>query len=189
MIACACKEIVMGKHSSLGPIDPQFGGIAAHGLMEEFARAKKEISEDERTIAVWQPIIAKYHPTIIGECEKAIAWSKEIVKQWLVGGMFKGMEDASAKADKIIEELSNHSLTKSHARHISAQKAKDMGLEVDFLESPKGMTEHAAAQAFQDAVLSVHHSCILSLSASPACKIIENHEGIASIITKDSFSC
>ena len=26
MIACACKSIVMGKHSNLGPIDPQLGG-------------------------------------------------------------------------------------------------------------------------------------------------------------------
>lgn len=25
MIACACKSIVMGKQSNLGPIDPQFG--------------------------------------------------------------------------------------------------------------------------------------------------------------------
>ena len=34
MIACACKEIVMGKQSSLGPIDPQLGGVAAHGVVE-----------------------------------------------------------------------------------------------------------------------------------------------------------
>ena len=29
MIACACKHIIMGKQSNLGPIDPQFGGIPA----------------------------------------------------------------------------------------------------------------------------------------------------------------
>ena len=39
MIACACKEILMGKQSSLGPIDPQIGGIPAHGIVEEFKRA------------------------------------------------------------------------------------------------------------------------------------------------------
>src|SRR6266702_5473539 len=32
MVACACKEILMGKHSSIGPIDPQIGGMAAHGV-------------------------------------------------------------------------------------------------------------------------------------------------------------
>jgi ClpP class serine protease len=35
MIACACKEIFMGKQSSLGPIDPQFRGIPAHGVKED----------------------------------------------------------------------------------------------------------------------------------------------------------
>lgn len=46
MIACACREIMMGKQSSLGPIDPHFAGIPAHGVVEEFERAKKEIRED-----------------------------------------------------------------------------------------------------------------------------------------------
>lgn len=36
MIACASKEVIMGKESSLGPIDPQFNGIPAHGVVEEF---------------------------------------------------------------------------------------------------------------------------------------------------------
>src|ERR1035437_4234184 len=31
MIACSAHEIVMGKHSSLGPVDPQINGIPAHG--------------------------------------------------------------------------------------------------------------------------------------------------------------
>ena len=28
MIAMSCREIIMGEQSSLGPIDPQMGGIA-----------------------------------------------------------------------------------------------------------------------------------------------------------------
>jgi ClpP class serine protease len=71
MIACACREIVMGKHSSLGPITPQFGGIAADAVLEEFERAYNEIKDDPAKIPVWQPIIAKYSPTMIGECAKA----------------------------------------------------------------------------------------------------------------------
>src|SRR5205085_10523613 len=87
MIACAAKRIVMGKHSSLGPIDPQFGGIPAHGVIEEFNRAKEEIAANPAAIPLWQPIIAKYPPTLIGECEKAIEWSTEIVQGWLRSGM------------------------------------------------------------------------------------------------------
>ena len=59
MIACACREIVMGKQSSLGPVDPQFGGIPAHGVVEEFQRAKREIGENPASVPVWQPIIVE----------------------------------------------------------------------------------------------------------------------------------
>lgn len=62
MIACACQEIIMGKHSNLGPIDPQYAGIPAHGVCEEFSRAKKEIADNPATIPVWQPIIARPRP-------------------------------------------------------------------------------------------------------------------------------
>jgi membrane-bound ClpP family serine protease len=80
MIACSCKEIWMGKQSSLGPVDPQFGGIPAHGVLEEFTRAYNEMVNDPRTIPVWQPVIAKYGPTFIGECDKAVKWSTSLVK-------------------------------------------------------------------------------------------------------------
>ena len=43
MIALACKEIILGKHSNLGPIDPQHYGVPAHAIKEEFERALKEV--------------------------------------------------------------------------------------------------------------------------------------------------
>ena len=33
------------------------------------------------TIPVWQPIIAKYRPTLIGECEKAIPTAQNVIVQ------------------------------------------------------------------------------------------------------------
>jgi len=170
MIACASKEIVMGKHSSLGPIDPLLRGIPAHGVVEEFKRAYEEIRADRARIAVWQPIIAKYPPAFIGECEKAIKWANEMVKEWLLSGMFQGQEDVDQKVDSIIEELADHALTLSHARHLSLAKCNEIGLKVMALEDD---------QELQDAVLSVHHACICTLSATQALKIIENHDGIA----------
>ena len=172
MIACACKEILMGKQSSLGPIDPQLAGIPAHGVVEEFNQAKKEIREDNSTIPIWQPIIAKYSPTFIGECEKAIAWSNEMTDEWLRTGMFLNDDMHGEKICKIIEELGDHALTKSHARHLSIERCRDMGLKVIELEVDQGL---------QDAVLSVHHACMLTFSATPAFKIIENHRGVAFI--------
>lgn len=172
MIACACKEIVMGKHSSLGPIDPQFGGIAAHGVVEEFNRAHAEIKADQSRAFVWQPIIAKYSPTLIGECEKAIQWSNEMAREWLVTGMLSSDSDRNAKSERIVKELGDHALTKSHARHLSPNRCRDMGLKVLMLEDD---------QRLQDAVLSVHHACMLTLAGTGAFKIIENHKGVASV--------
>lgn len=172
MIACACKEILMGKQSSLGPIDPQFGNLPAHGIVEEFRRAHQEIKVDPSKIPVWQPIIAKYHPTLIGECEKAIKWSNDMVKDWLARGMLSKNDNPVGKAAEIVKELSDHALTLSHARHLSSEKCKSIGLNISVLEDN---------QRLQDAVLTVHHACIHTLSATPAFKIIENHKGVAFI--------
>ena len=121
MIACSCKRIVMGLHSSLWPIDPQFNGIPAHGVVEEFERAVEEIKLDSARIPVWQTILAKYHPTLIGECEKSIDWSKEMVSEWLRSGMFLG-EGPEEKVEKlisnIVEELKDNASSKSHDRHL-----------------------------------------------------------------------
>lgn len=175
MVSLACQRVLMGEHSSLGPIDPQIGGVPAHGIIEEFKRAAAEIQADRSMVAVWQPIIAKYTPTLIGEAEKAVKWAVQMVREWLLSGMFHGEPDAAAKADRVLAELSDHSLTLSHERHISIGKAQEIGVRVDALEADDDL---------QDAVLSVHHAMIQTLSATSAYKVIENHRGVASIRMK-----
>jgi len=174
MIACACKEILMGKQSSLGPIDPLYRGVPAHGVKEEFKRAHDEIKKDHTKIPIWQPVLAKYTPAFVGECEKAIEWANEMVKDWLLSGMFAGRMTKTkiSKVNKIVKELGDHALSKSHARHLSYKRCRDIGLKIQSLEEN---------QDLQDGVLSVHHSCIHTLGATQAFKIIENHEGKAFI--------
>lgn len=177
MLALSCKSIVMGKHSSLGPIDPQLGNVAAHLAIEELAKAKAEIKQDPSTIPVWQALLAKYPPAFFERCNKAISWSEALVEQWLTTGMFKaktkaGKAKAAQKAKKIVAELGTPQVQKSHDRHISAAKLKGLGVVIEELE---------ANQALQDAVLTVHHACIQTLTATQACKIIENHKGVSFI--------
>lgn len=172
MIACAGNIIVLGKQSSLGPIDPQFNGLPAHGILEEFQQAHEEIKKDNSKIAVWQPIINQYHPTLIGECQKAVKWSKIIAKKALEKRMLKDNPNRKKIIGKIIKELTSHSITLSHARHLSDEKCKELGLVIESLESN---------QDFQDAVLTVHHAFMHTLTATPAFKIIENHNGVAYI--------
>lgn len=172
MIALASKEVLMGKHSSLGPIDPQVAGLPAHGVIEEFQQAKNEIAADPSTMAVWQPIIAKYPPAFIGECAKAISWADSIVRQWLVTCMFVNEQDPASLADKILGELSNHALTLSHSRHISAEKARELGIRIKMLEDDDRL---------QEAVLTVHHAYVQTLAETAAFKLIENQKGVAFI--------
>jgi len=107
---------------------------------------------------------------LIGECQKAIKWSERLVRDWLKTGMFLGEQDADSKIERIVQELGSHAITLSHARHLPAEICRSMGLKVELLEDNA---------ALQDAVLSVHHACMLTFSQTPACKVIENHQGIA----------
>lgn len=172
MICCSCKEILMGKQSSLGPIDPQFSGMSAHGVLEEFERAIQETTEDPRKILVWQVLISKYPPTFIGDCQKAIELSSELVRKWLLSGMLKGVSNSKKKADKIISDLNNHESTKTHARHIPMEECQRIGLKIVPLENDQGL---------QDIILTIHHSYMHTFTQSMAVKIIENHEEKAMI--------
>ncbi|EBY3290802.1 TPA: S49 family peptidase [Enterobacter kobei] len=168
MLACCAEQIVLGKQSNLGPIDPQFNGLSSHAIIEEYERAKAEILANPAALQWWQFTLQKVHPTLIGECEKAILWANEIVQKWLCTGMFAGQDDAEEKAKRICDELNNHHTTYAHARHIHLDKAKSIGLNIVELESD---------QTLQDLVLTIHHCYMHSFGTSPAAKIIENHNG------------
>jgi len=173
MMACACKEIIMGKPSNLGPIDPQFQGYPAHGVLEEFERAKAEIKEDPSTIPLWQEIIGKYPATFLGECEKSIDWANGLVKKWLETGMFKGDPEKNKKVDKVVKALSDHGKMKSHARHLSLKDCIKYGLHITKME---GLPDD-----LQDTILTIHHTYMHTFSSSNAIKIVENHLGYAFI--------
>lgn len=173
MLACLAKKIYMGYHSSLGPIDPHFNGTSAHGIMQEFQRAKNEIKDDPRYAEVWRPILSKYPPTFLGDCENAMNWAKEIVENWLTSGMFSGQNSSNSTIKKIVNELADHIQTKSHSRHLNLEKGKALGLNIVQLEDDSDL---------QDLILSIHHSYICAFTNfSNLVKIIENQNGIASI--------
>jgi ATP-dependent protease ClpP protease subunit len=172
MIACSAKTIFLGKQSNLGPIDPQFSGIPAFGVIEEFKQAVDEIKADSSKIPLWQVIIGKYHPTFIGECLNAINWSQQIVTDWLKTGMFLGETDSDQRAKAVVAKLTDRANMKTHSRHLSAEACKDYGMKIEDLESDNEL---------QDLVLTVHHCFMHTFSNSAAIKIVENHNGVATV--------
>lgn len=183
MMALSAKQIIMGKQSNLGPIDPQFGGMSCAGIIEEFETAISDVTINPQAAAIWQPIIGKYHPTFIGDCKKAIDWSDSIVKQWLMDNMFSKFSDKEQRADKVLETLSSHNKTFSHSRHIHIDELKKLGLEIIELEGLDDKKK-GGCKDLQDCVLTLHHSYMQTLSSSDALKIVENQNGEAMIISR-----
>ncbi len=173
LMALACKEIIMGKESSIGPVDPQFGRMAANGLLQEFKRIRAEIRRKPADALVWQPILAQIEPGFITECENAVKWSRQMAKGFLVSNMLNGRRDKSKIADRIVRQLTDKQTTITHGRHIGYDEArKILGDRVKKLEDD---------QALQEAVLTVHHMSMITLGQTSCYKLIENHNGRALI--------
>lgn len=163
MIALASKEIVMGKQSNLGPIDPQFGGLPCSSIIDEFNNAVLDATKNPNTIPLWQSIIGKYHPTLLTECHHAVKWSEELIVRWL------GNHE---KIDLIKDTFCNHSSSRTHNRHISISKCKEVGLNIRDLEDDAEL---------QDAVLSLHHIYTILFEQCNVAKFIDNHLGVTLI--------
>lgn len=180
MLACAGNRILMGKHSFLGPIDPQIilqtelgaRSVPAYAILEQFAAAQAEVRRDPAMLPSWLPILRQYGPALIVTCRLHQQLAESLVADWIAKYMFGGDAARAPKAVQIAKELSNHAQFKSHSRFISKEQAKKLDLTIDDLE---------ADQQLQDAVLSVFHAATHTFSATASAKIIENHLGKAFI--------
>ena len=182
MIALSAKEIIMGKQSNLGPIDPQFGGMSCAGVVEEFKKACDDVGQNPNLAKIWGLIIGKYHPTFLGDCRNAIKWAEKIVTTWLKENMFKDDVDKCTKVEKIVSFLSSHSETFSHQKHIHMNELQSLGLKITPLE---GLDNRAidSCKDFQDCVLTLHHSYMHTLANSNVLKIVENQNLSGLVVT------
>jgi ATP-dependent protease ClpP protease subunit len=175
MLACACNELVMAKHSAIGPIDPQMGVIANNGsrfmipaqsILDEFEQAKQEIIKNPELATLWVNRINSYPHGFFKKCEDTIDLSIKLVGNWLNEYMFS--DHAKKEGDRIAEWLCRSGEHKTHARPITIEKALEQGLKVTPLESD---------QKLQDLVLSIFHSTMVTFDITQCVKIIENQEG------------
>jgi hypothetical protein len=176
MIACACDSIVMGKHSAIGPIDPQVTfptpqghfTAPAHAVLKEFERAKKEVADDPLTAPLWVNKIQGYPHGFIDMCEKAIDLSREKVTEWLDTYMFRDKHGEDNPSEAIAAWLADADAHKTHSRQISAGKAQAKGLVVEKLEDDDEL---------QERVLSVFYATNVTFRFTNCVKFVENHEG------------
>lgn len=171
MIACCAKEIIMGKHSSLGPIDPQLNGIPAYDIVQMYLDAKRALASDKNTFLYWKLLLDRYPPPFIYTAISAIRLSSALVKDWLGSCMFDKTRDEDKESiNRIAKALNEHDDSKTHDRHFDFEQCKNFGLKITDLE---------ADQKLQDAILSLHHAYIFTIDNTNTVKIIENQRGKA----------
>lgn len=168
MIACGSREVMMGKHSCLGPTDPHIRGFPAMGILAEVDRAIEEIKKEPLKTIVWQQVFQKYPPAFIMDCERQVDGSRQMVSDWLEGNMLANEAKPKDKAKAIVYELMNYKGQASHGQHFLADQCRKIGLSISNIEDD---------QAIQEDVLSVHHAFIASFARTGAVKFIENSTG------------
>jgi hypothetical protein len=185
MLALGCDEIVLGLHSELGPIDPQilvpvpegqrFG--AAHAILRDFDRAKKEIGENVNAVAAWTPILRGYAGGMLEFCVQVIQLSQEVVAGWLQEHML-AHDDAGISEDRRLERAwqiaEQFGSEESYDRH----RTHGRPIRVEALEQIEGLRVRRleADDTLQDAVLSIYHALDITFGGV-AVKIVENHLG------------
>lgn len=174
MWALAADRIVMGKHSQLGPIDPQLqmpqGMVPAAALRKQFEEAQRECAADPTKLSGWLPTLQQYFPGLLEICKDAEKLGKTLVAQWLKEYMFGGLPNAEELAVAAADYFADTEIHIAHSRGIMRDDLRTLSLVVDDLEDDA---------ALQDAVLSVHHATMHTLTMTNASKIIENHLGRA----------
>ena len=130
---------------------------------QSFFVPKEEIAENPNTIGLWQTLIAKYPgATIIHECENAIRWSNELMDKW-IPKVYPNID-----IEKIRDKFLNHKTTCSHARRLSKDDCKEVGLNIIDLED---------FPSLNDAVLSLHSCYTIMIDKYSYSKIVENQNG------------
>jgi hypothetical protein len=185
MIALGCDEIVMGKHSELGPIDPQIlipvpegqRFAPAHAIMRDFERAKEEIGQNVNALPAWTPILRSYAGGLLEFCSQQILLSQEVVARWLEEYMLShddaGIppERRKQRAKEIAEYFgsdASYDRFRTHGRAIRIEELQGIeGLRITALEEDDPL---------QDAVLSLYHTLDHTFGGA-AIKIVENHNG------------
>ena len=180
MISLASDLLVLGKQSQLGPIDPQFlidnKFHSARAIQEGFKKARADIEKDTKLAHLWAPILQNMGPSLVLEADKALAYSKELVVNWLNNRMLKGIENEQERSEKAntiaayfnAEDTPRHGQVHVHGQRIGAEKLRELGLKLEFLEDNQGL---------QNDVLTSYHLMTLIFEMTPSLKFIASDRG------------
>jgi hypothetical protein len=167
MIACAADEIVLGRQSALGPVDPQFqlpaGAMPAHAIIEEFETALDDVQKNPTKAAFWVSRLSNIPHGQYVVAKTVLARAEELVSEWLLNYMHL--------SDEISKEAARWFASKEHRVHgkpLMFDEIKQKGLNVHRLEDDNNL---------QDLVLSIFHATMVTFDITGCIKFTENHKG------------
>ena len=173
MIALGSDKIIMGKHSFLSPIDPQFilgnRQISAYSIVSQFETAKEDFKQNQKNMQLWIPILSSLGLGLLEEAKKSLEYSKAIVQEWLETYMLKDKNKAQKVAHFFID-VKEHL---DHGRPIGLtqieEKLKSYDFKVEALENDNDL---------QEAVLTAYHLITLFFENTPALKMIRTSDTV-----------
>jgi hypothetical protein len=172
MISLAANRIVMGRQSQLGPIDPQLqiSGkfVSARAIVDQFDRAKGEVTADLRLAHVWAPILQSLGPALLVEAQNALDYGERMVANWLAHRMFDGRANATQMGRDTAGYFNDATIHKSHGRRIDRYEARSRNVAIDDLEDD---------QDLQDDVLTAYHLMTIMYEQTVAAKMIWSSHG------------
>lgn len=170
MISCAARTVLMAKHSSLGPVDPQFSyfGLPAFNVVQLYNDAKTDLEQNPDSLPYWSLLLSKLPAGFLYNAYDAIERSNILVGQWLRQYMFEG--ESGRELDNKVRRIRNklNSNNMSHACHFSFDFCKNLGMKVEELE---------ADPEVYDLVMGVHNAFSISIEFFSITKIIQNQHG------------
>lgn len=147
IFAMAGDEILMGKESSLGPIDAQIiiGGkrFSADAYLDGLDKIKQEVIKANNQLnPAYIPILQSISPGEIQTCENAQLFSSTLVRNWLKQYKFSSWdkhassgkkvttEEKEKRAKEIADALCKHSKWLTHSRSIGITELRELKLEI-----------------------------------------------------------
>lgn len=169
LMCLAGDEIIMDGSATLGPIDPQIGGIPTRAILRAFEQIKDKLKDEgPESLTAYMPLLTKYDLHIFEMCKSAEELSIELAGNWLSSYMLK-CDRNDSRVVEIVNFLADYDLHKSHARSIDRVTARELKLNIINIESMNGLG---------NLVRSLRNQYAFWFDRTPFFKMFENARGI-----------
>ena len=136
MLALSGDTITIHPSATLGPIDPQIGGIPARSIKRGFEKVRDLLKEEgPEALPAYIPLIEKYSLDLLELCDDSEKLSKELVTDWLTEYMYSN-EKKDVQIEEIVDYFSSYDKHLMHSRPLLFKKLKSLHLKIKIADKP-----------------------------------------------------